>query len=287
MRVLAKVSTVEREGSEGLYRQLCDIYPEGDFHGRGFAFTLPYDEPRTQTLLAVLADHGFQPINSAVPGQTRPLYSLSLVREYTTHDFEEAELLRPVPLVYYDSGWTLDGRVTLIAQTGLDDNDEPYPGGIQPDEDIAQAQFACVVSSRLRGLLEQSSLTHFAFKDVVIDDPEDIHLPGPIWQLTSDLILPPLSPRNFLTDAYGKVLASGERGVGQTFVREGQTVPDALYEPVEMHYSRAVLDTVGSFDLALAYEWSSSGYLVVSSRFYRFCTEAGLKMRWEPVRIDS
>ena len=167
-------------------------------------------------------------------------------------------------------------------------------GGIRPNVDIADATIGngVVVSDRLRTRMEQAGFQHLVFRETTTNKPPKPPLPGPYWQLWSDLILPPLSPRMFLfgekDQPYERIAFDGDYEKNW-FPREGEFPPDVLFFPMELRYEPGVLEALPPFDLALTRELigsTSLRALVVSQRFYQFCAAEKLPMRWLPVRTD-
>jgi hypothetical protein len=142
-----------------------------------------------------------------------------------------------------------------------------------------------LASDRLKQQMEQAQLRHLVFGEVRFlrrQPPEERY-----WYLTSDLILPPMAPVYKLVNKHGEPISEYEEGCS---VREGLSIPEVLYRPLERHYRASDLAKVEPFDIGLAgpFAQKSSNYLgrVVSNRFYRLCVAHKLKMDWIPVRVD-
>ena len=150
------------------------------------------------------------------------------------------------------------------------------------------------VTNDLRLKLQQAKLSHLSFRETLIEDDEEAEerysegikerpeILDPFWELTSDLILPPMSPDSKFVDHDGQPF-TGDLSKG-CFLYDG-----FLHDP-DPHYLAGSLDLASPFDLALTnerfgnYEGVSYRRLIASKGFYNFCVSNHLKMNWIPVR---
>jgi len=110
---------------------------------------------------------------------------------------------------------------------------------------------------------------------------------GPFWEVTSDFILPPVSPSVELLDKSGKRVWPGSVA---SVSRVG-----GLYNSPELHYRASDLRAIDSFDIAKTYEsFGIAGTerkpdycpIIVSKKFYELCQHHNFKVDWLPVHID-
>ena len=102
--------------------------------------------------------------------------------------------------------------------------------------------------------------------------------------MTSDLILPPVSP--YLTKIkFGSVTerVSRDHAGGVHLKEEG-------FFDSELHYIRRELARVPPFDVAVSFERDHGEHdrrVIVSQRFYQFFNKHRIRTEWKPVRIDE
>jgi hypothetical protein len=231
---------------------------------------LPLEDPRNRQILDYLVACGMTMPTSAwhkhPKGQIHVVYG----RDYDREDFESAAYLEPRPEVTVAVFTRLNPHGVFEMKTG-------YMRRFQ----IGEAGFEVVVSDALKQKLEKAGLKHLQFVPAELHGEGAEQYPDPIWQLSSDLVLPPVSPSCCFTDAEGN-------SVGDPL--KGRTLNEGLYLPTEYHYTRSSLQALGEFDAARVREGMGPHYrhhpLIVSRRFYQFCVQHKLKMDWIPVRID-
>lgn len=121
----------------------------------------------------------------------------------------------------------------------------------------------------------------------MVDDkwsPRVVPWPDPaeaLLELTSDFILPPLSPTMRIEYEDGTKFDGDFKR--RYVIREG------LYRTPELHYLSSSLEGLEPFDLACSFEWWGSEVsrrTIASKRFYQFCVDQGVETEWVPVRID-
>lgn len=153
----------------------------------------------------------------------------------------------------------------------------------------------CVVSSYLRTVIGHASLRRVLFRETRLTDGfnpimrmsyswEEVG-GEPWWQITSDLVLPRLSPGSVFIDTYGEPYVEGQ-SIGCHLV-------EGFYFYPERHYRRSDLAQVGAFDVALTHErfgvgpQNSHRALIISQKVYRLFVEHKVKAGYVPVRVDE
>lgn len=280
MKTLVKILSIDaKKLGEDTIAELGLIYPDGR-DGRHFECQLPWEDERVHRVIGCLAGRGFVPRNGRRRAGANE-YWMAIERTYDRSDLDLASYLNlraKVPFRSYTR--SSEGRIEL-------DTEE-----IQPDAEIACASPPwTVVSRRLKDLIEGEGMSHVVFRETRVIGPSESgkEYEGQFWELTSDFVLPPMSPRcKFIDGVTGEEVAGDSK---VTFVlREGLETPDILYTPAEIHYVATEIKALEPFDLALTHETFGGHYsrmIVASQRFYRFCVAHDLKILWTPVRIDE
>lgn len=220
---------------------------------------------------------------------------MTLIREYEPADFTDVEYLEfwPDPLDCVENA----GR-----------NEQGYLRLQRPSLECAVAHGGnlhsvifgeIIVPQDVRDRFLASGFRHLMFQPTVLVTGEGLYeqrirpipweqfeVTQPWWELTSDVVLPPLSPTMDLRNwKSGEPFRPADRLV-RCHAKDG------FYNHAERHYRRSELARLESFDVALTFENFGSSHtpsygIVVSKRFHDCCTENNLKGRWAPVRIDE
>lgn len=271
-----------------LHRELLSILPEGDIRGTYFGFAHKrLDDTRVQGVIATLARHGYSPS----PAQNLPRerqYALSISRRYRPHELAKFAYLKLRAQKYdFDNGiMTDDGVITL------------HPKAIKKGADsVVLSNEEVLVPDRVKHLIEASDLRHVLFRPTLVrEGPRwwDKNTPAvpwdrfdePWWEITSDFILPRLSPSATLVDKEGNPYIEG--------VSKGCLLREDHFVEPQLIYRHHELDVLDSFDIAKTYEYFGIGRThegmrckVVSSRFFSFWRAHGLKATWLPVRLEG
>lgn len=256
--------------STDLLEKLAALYPDGGQGISGYSFRLRSDDDRARAVLDLLEGEGFQAFNPVTGGHDKS-YNLRLEREYETGDFDEAVLLQPYPPTNFNACGR-PGQFYLSSHVKAD---------------IATASgLGIVVSNSLKERFEAEGLIGARFahiesrRSATVVDPD-------YWQLTSDVIMPSLSPTMALYDE-NHIPHNGDPSK-IVYMREGWDAPRVLYEPVELHYRKDDLDKMEPFDVATTLEqigWGAK-HIIVSSRFRQFCIKRGLHMVWHVVHTQE
>lgn len=280
MRIIASIEGIgpDRVGDE-VFRDLCRLHPEGE-QGRRFACRLPQDDPVFRAVVDRLAHAGFRPWDDRFRKRQPDEYTLDLEREYLADDFRDGAYFEPIPQAYCE-GLTRDdeGRIELNVDR------------LQPGVALALAHASWLVASpQIKAEIEGAGLRHAVFRPTSLADEIEGPIPweghgDPLWELTSDLLLPLLSPSCTLFHDDGQQF-TGDYSRG-CLLKEG------LFRGAELRYKASDLAGVEAFDLARTHErfglrgpGDEDRRLVASRRFYEFCTGHGVGMDWIPVRIE-
>ena len=243
-------------------------------------------------MIHALESWGFRAWNYKSPKEFGRDYELSLVRIYDAFDWESADYLQLWPSVLddviHDSGRDESGRMMLYRRSLRE----------QRALDFARGEIeAILIPERVKRLLEKDSLKHVVFKPTIAVKgtglAKECQAPlawtevgtPPWWELSSDLVLPPLSPSMDLRDDKGNPIAPGDCSKG-CVPKEGH------FNHAELHYRQRDLAAVEPFDVALTFETfgprgpTKRPSLIASQHFYRVCVDHGLSTNWIPVRVD-
>jgi len=271
----------EKLGLE-LFERLVNIYPEAKGKYSFPNIGLDGDDPRSQQVLDCLLEHGFSPSNDlGLRGETE--FGMNLVRQYDSHDLEQASYLVLTPAQFLGSNFTTTATgVVQIPQTSA-----------AATSSIGHIDYGrTLVSQKINEALLKEDMRHLVLRETVAldDDLLTAEEEKAFWELTSDLTLPPLSPTMYKVDKSGKMI-SGANGE-EYLLREGLSIPDVLYRPPELRYTSASFSLLPAFDVALTLERAGGGNsqwrsLIVSQRMYQFCTKHSLQIDWQPVRIEK
>ncbi len=243
--------------------------------GFSFSLSIPRHSDKFKEVYDFLAHIDLQPRPPYVP--SRPgLYRLIIRRHYDASDWETARYLQPSP----------KSSLGLSVKRSRSDRLILRPGHAQQKNLLAAANWPWLaVSDDMRQKLEQAGLQRLKFLDVQYTKQPTPDL-RPLWELTSDLRLPRMSPRcKFVNERGGAPVPQWEPS---TVLVEGDEQSGNIWP--EFHYTESAIRSAEPFDLALTFEGWGGGEgipkLVASQRFYQFCKAHKLKMDWIPVRID-
>ncbi len=110
----------------------------------------------------------------------------------------------------------------------------------------------------------------------------------PYYELTSDLVLPPLNPKIHARKPAGVDPATGVRTYSGWVMSQSELFPKVGY-----HYRAEDLSAVGPFDLARTCEpllggrEEDPGDMIFSQRVRSICASCGFDQEWWPVWIDE
>ncbi len=280
------VSLVPNGISTDLLESLCSVYPKGRFGSAGHAFfaTLDLTDPRVAKIERILTDASYKRWEHRGPREPDE-YDYSLSRVYDAADLRAAELLELHPPS--EAGVHHEWRRSIDLQLAVG---KPSRHAI-----ITVSRHGCYAvkddakkrleSENLRGVVFKPAITRYSIDD---DEDDDDDLPDNSdvwWELTSDIVLPPLAP--------SMTLLHEDNTPFQGDFRKGCKRQEGYYNHAELHYRCADIVGVGPFDLALTYEMFGGlpnqfdRLVVVSQRFYQACVKHRIKTGFIPVRIDE
>ncbi len=203
-------------------------------------------------------------------GRDKEVIYLKGIRELETADLDAAPILwgSPVPLICRDDGYAPDGSITITG-TSLTKRDVGRAG----------TRFCC--SDKMRQLMEAESFAGLTFDPVQIIGKCKISTP--IWQLTSDIVLPPV-----LTGAVN------EQGQPHDFKPGFYGCVNDIFWWQVLLYPENLFSLVPAFDVARTTEaWFIKRYphrqptLVFSQRFRQFCLKHKIPMEWYWAQIGG
>ncbi len=259
----------------GDMRQLLVRYPAGRLGNNYFSLETETNSPLYGELYSFLVSLGLKP-SAPQANQSVGEYGLTVMRYYDETDWDQAKYLQPFPKT----------SLGLSIRRSMKDRLLLRPAHARRTHLLAAANWAwLVVSDDMKQKLEQSGLQRLKFLEVQF--PKTLPAAaGTLWELTSELRLPRMSPRcKFVKELGGKQVPHWEPNC--TLV-EGDSLTGDVHP--EFHYQESVIRSVEPFDLALTFEGWGGGEgdpkLVASKRFYQFCRAQQIKMSWMPVRID-
>jgi hypothetical protein len=289
MKTIIRIPALQKnEFGEKIYNDLVSIYPEGQRTPHSFWCILPEDDPKINMVLARLAKAGLKPWEdrSREISKGKEFY-IQLLREYDDSDYSSFEYLEvhSIPCEWSDYRDEETGLVKLDIHQ------------VDNSVDIARVNWErYAVPDRVKRALEAETLKHVCFKPVLLCDSKQKKdhiskiLPWrdwgpPWWELCSDYMLGPVSPRMNLMDYRRQPIAPG-------IENEPYTRSEGLYLYPELHYLASGMAKEEPFDLARTREsfggdlrWNERT-LVASQGFYQACKRHGFKTKWLPVRID-
>jgi hypothetical protein len=231
--------------------------------------------PNTKALLDYLEQHGCRPwMNKGRRGNNE--YHLTLHRLYDEADYRAARYFNFNGLGFHDLADAPSGTPVLQVDPGFLKKFLPF---------AMPHLFRVIVSDKLKGLMEAAKLKGAMFKPVEIVGRGKEKFKEPAWELTSNLVMPPLSKACML---------EGDEAMRP--YEEGKdvycSVASGHYTRAEYHYNEKDIRPLEPFDVAVTHErlhrveWNLRD-LVVSQRFYQFCHEHKLKVEdWFPVVVD-
>lgn len=235
-------------------------------------FYVPTDDPKIPQVISVLELHGLKMRPNAYVPAEREFIDIIHRREFEETDFESAKYLnvRASVSICHRNERTQDGSLRVY----MDDINRRFR--------MASVSDQIVVTDSVREEFEEQRFEHLAFRRCVVAGAENLE-DFSIWEVTSDLVLPPFSPGCKLCDSYG--------GNDYTNPEKGLAINDGLHLPTQYRYRAKDLLSVEPFDAAQTREAVGFGHihhpLIVSQRFYQFCKKQKFKLWWYPVVLDQ
>ncbi|MCW5768312.1 MAG: hypothetical protein KIT19_06485 [Phycisphaeraceae bacterium] len=281
MRRFLRLTASKHEIGEDAFARLARIVP-GEYSATFHARVLD-SSPECMEVLRVLAEAGcvahgkYEP---SAPGK----FSLWPNYEYEQVDLDRADYFQM--LVHADVetryGRSPEGLLNL-KQVRWAKKGPLLATGVK----------ARIVSTPLRAELEAQGFAGMTFRPTRVvkgellaelqEVPWDKVGCEPYWELTSSIVLPPLSPRCLLMNE------KGERVREESWSKRAYLMEDQ-FPAGEFHYRRGDLAGIPPFDVAQTREPLVAGSdqnLVLSRRVYDFINTRRLKCMWLPVYVDD
>jgi hypothetical protein len=276
MQILASILLYQERLQKNEVDELLALHPRALATASYFQCELPHEDERIQQLRSLLDSWGFAPCRHANFAKT---YRFALLRKYEAADFAQAEWL--VPMGPWDSDFA--------AEDPERENDGQL---LIPRAYFKRKRFVdrldhdhLIISTDMRQALDEAGLSGMLYREAKPAKGRSLVKQGSLWEVTSAVLLPPLSPCCELYDAAG-ARVHGQQGSPAAGLR----FEEGFYHPEEFHYRRSDFAGFPPVDFALTCEWLGEGrpsrHLLVSNRFYHFCKAQGLDLYWIPVRID-
>ncbi len=267
------------EVGQSLFEKVSAVHPEGQINPRSFVLRLPKEDPRTIAAMRIMEEHGYKIRNENEPFDPSQKYcNVQITREYSNRDLDQIAFLRPTPKTSAGALRRKNGILILA---------HDHARAIAADRMTDAEDGNIIITDDLRRMMEEAGILNLVFLEARLEKPS-FRVQEPLWEMTTDLRMPPLSNGNVLIDN-DRAPYMGLPGQ-MCLVREGLSVPESLYWPVELHYSACSLAAIEPFDLARTFEpigQNVAHYLVASQRFHQFCVAAHLRVSWQPVQVDS
>lgn len=289
MKVTCEIGVFDDDVGEECFAELAKLSPESMHPGEVYPFLLQTsaDDPLVPRVLEVLQAHGMKlPPNPTLAGSPG-FIALTYQREFEAADCAGADYLQIT-----GSGATVLVRGLMLKRTGVGAaGTPPAPGGTYlidtAELDRRRAVAArdqVVVLDEVKGLFERESFQGLEFRrGEPVSDPEGYCADGtfPIWELHTEVTLPPLSPECALLEF------AHPENPGQLC----RVVSDGLFAPPQLRYRAVDMRAIEPFDVARTRDglnWGRCDHpLVVSQRFYQFCRKLKFEFGWIPVRIAA
>lgn len=276
----------ERELGFEAFDGIRAIYPEG-CSGASVALRLSMDDARLPKILRTIAKAGFDVRLWRNPAGDNRDVVLQFVREYSGEEIDNFEYVEfpilKMDQISPDGGRRSEGssdKIVLFAS-------EARAAGSRM---IAVSDVtAFLVRDPIKRAIEAAGLRGVGFRDVAV-----VGKRGPAivvqkeddrwWELTCDVVLPPMSPRAQLLNRKKQPVPRG--------TSDGVWVSDGLLFPPEPRYLRSDLAVVGPFDAARTHEAPRGSAhrdrpLIVSRAFRRIMEQFGVRIDWIPVHVED
>ncbi|HYG74567.1 MAG TPA: hypothetical protein VEK08_06140 [Planctomycetota bacterium] len=269
MKIICWITLCD-DDNPAVFAELCKRFPWGKRNSL-FLSEYPIEATETNDVLRLLEQQGMRPASRSKYPRSSEEYGLQYRYEYDRSDYEQAELLIPMPKA------SVGQVVTRSAKGLLKLEGHAYRKAYS----IACANWPWrVVSDRVKKAIEDAGLSHAVFRPTDKEDENDRTEGITVWELTSDFILPPLSPRGTAVHNDGTPF-SGDYG-------KGFQLEEGFFSFPELHYTRSSLVEAGPFDFGLTRELYGGDHprLITSQRFYQLCAKLKIRTEWIPVRID-
>lgn len=273
MKIICKIRVFDDDVGQKCFANLVKLCPES-IHNGVLRLAVPPDHPVIPKVISVLEAYGLKmPPNERTPSG-KEFIDIEYLREFDEEDLAAANYLLPVAELTVGVAHKRTSGGILQIKTGY----------LNKRFRVGHVFGKIVINDAVREDFEKQKFKHLILRrcEVYGDGAED-YADFPIWEVTSDLVMPPLSPGCKFCDCYG--------GPEYTDPEKGCAIDDGLYLPTQFRYRASDLRAVEPFDIAYTREAFGFGLashsLIVSQRFYQFCKKQKFKMWWYPVVLDT
>ncbi len=287
MKRYLRISSAKEDVGDEVFLHLCNLAPKRIPSSCNFDARLRDNSPECAAVLQILEQAGLRPrgkFEKIAPGQ----YECYPNYKYEPSDFDRADLFWMIPYADLKSYWRhTPGGVFRIARKALTGKRNL----------IAGSRFSSLVSESLRAELEAQNYSGLVFRPTVVvqgksykeleEVPWSKMRREPYWELSSSVVLPPLSPRCTLMNDRGERIKNDDWSRGVLLIEDE-------FPSGQLHYLRSDIEKMPPFDLA--YTREPLGYykltihdrrLVMSRRVYEFFRSKPYRIGWRPVYIDD
>ncbi len=253
-----------------LFAEMQRRWPQFQQSGRhGLNLKLEVGTQLQQEVFDFLAHHGKKPRWTHYPSirETESIFQLSGERIFDENDYQSARYIEMCPKkriagegCFEDDCrlWVRAGSVYFKVKLGT------YPCGL----------FLPAVDEAMMQKLEEQKFSNLLFRPIEIrgESPRGKKL----WQLWSDVVLPPV---------IDELIDTG--GLAFDPAKSTSCVVQDLYLPMLCRYHRSDIDALGSFDFALTREHWGAGYrapkLFVAKHVYQWFHSQGVLEAFIPM----
>jgi len=272
MKTTCKIQVFDDDVGQECFSELVRLCSES-IHNGVLRLAVPPDHPIIPKVISVLEAHELKmPPNAKTPSG-KEFIDIEYLRKFDDEDLAAAKYLQIAAEESVSNFYNRTSSGVLQIKTGY--HNKRFR--------VASVFGKIVVHDTVREEFKNQKFKHLLLRRCeVYGGGAEKHENFPIWEVTSDLVLPPLSPKCKFCDCYG--------GSEYTDPTKGCTIDDGLYVPTQHRYRESDLSSVEPFDTAHTREAFGFGLashrLIVSQRFYQFCKKQKFKMWWYPVVLD-
>lgn len=270
MRIETHIQVRARDVGNEVFEGVCTLYPTGRGE-HGFWCKLYSDDPDVARIVTFLEARGINRNRKCIRG----CFKFQLHRFYEDSDILASKYSVVFPNVWFSLGETGgEKRSPLIGPNEL-------PVDFQIGFVSSGESF---VSDALKEELEKAEFVGPRFRSAPWLDSSSAIGRQPIWQLFSTITLPKLANVQNLVHVSNAPFEGDYSRI--VWVREEPFEPSGSGE---LHYRATELCQIEPFDLAQTFELHRypAHTLVASQRFFEFCRNRRLPIKWQPVRLDA
>jgi hypothetical protein len=273
LKVLTAISGLFRKDiGDDLFDALASIYPDGVTGSQDHAFhcMLPSESGTVKQLVDRLNEAGLKPHTRGKRRVKGGEYIFVLHRRYEYADLVQLQFVECMPL-------------DCLSHPKTDQSDRIVAHRREfKARDRIKRYFAVehrlLVRDDVKTVLESAALAHVHFRLVILKPAREKRRDW--WELTSDFVMPRLSPSLEITSG-GKRVERGHSAYAWGF-------SEGVYAYPELRYLRKDVEALQPFDLAVTHEGQSgSKRHVMSQRFYETCISNGIDTNWLPVHVED